>query len=112
MSGLDRHTIEVLTDDAHLTQSIGDILSTPIGSRVLRRDYGSDLPLLIDAPINPETMIDLFHATAVALDKWEPRFKLRRVEIADARSGYVDLRLTGEVSGATATVDTSVGGLS
>lgn len=97
MSGLDRHSTQILTDDAHLAQSIGDILSTPRGTRVMRRDYGSDLPLLIDAPINPETMIDLYHATAAALDEWEPRFQLRRVEIADARSGFVDLRLTGDV---------------
>lgn len=110
MSGLNRHTTKIMTDDAHLVQSISDILSTPIGSRVLRRDYGSDLPLLIDAPINPETMIDLFHAAAVALDKWEPRFKLRRVEISEARPGHVDLRLTGDVNGTAATVDTSVGG--
>ncbi len=109
MSGMSRHTTEPLTDDAHLAQSIGDILSTPIGSRVLRRDYGSDLPLLIDAPVNPQTMIDLFHATAVALDKWEPRFQLRRVEIAQAQAGYVDLRLTGDVSNTSTTISTSVG---
>lgn len=110
MSGLDRHTTELLTDDAHLAQSIGDILSTPIGTRVMRREYGSDLPLLIDAPINPETMIDLFHATAVALDRWEPRFQLRRVEIVEARSGFVDLRLTGDVRNAgEAQIVTTVG---
>lgn len=112
MSGMSRHTTEQLTGDAHLEQSIGDILSTPIGSRVLRRDYGSDLPLLIDAPVNPETMIDLFHATAVALDRWEPRFALRRVEIADASAGHVDLRLTGDVNSATTIINTGVGAAS
>ena len=76
----------------------------------MRRDYGSNLPLLIDAPINPETMIDLYHATAEALDKWEPRFQLRRVEIADARSGFVDLRLTGDVVDAGEALITSTVG--
>lgn len=109
MQGLDRNTTELLADDAHLEQSIGDILSTPIGSRVLRRDYGSDLPDLIDAPINPETMVDLFAATAEALDKWEPRFHLRRVEINEASEGRIDLQLTGDVNHSSTTINASLG---
>lgn len=97
MSGLDRNAARLMEPDAHLAQSIGDILSTPVGTRVMRRDYGSDLPLLIDAPINGETLIDVYHATAEALDRWEPRFRLRRVETAAAAAGRVELRLTGEV---------------
>lgn len=110
MSGLDRHSTQILTDDAHLTQSIGDILSTPKGTRVMRRGYGSDLPYLIDAPINGETMIDLFFATAEALDEWEPRFQLRRVEVAEASAGYIDLLLTGDVVAAGETQITATVG--
>ncbi|SMH35818.1 GPW/gp25 family protein [Maritimibacter sp. HL-12] len=94
---MDRHRGLSLDGDAHLTQSIGDILSTPIGSRVLRRDYGSNLPRLIDAPINGETVIDLYLASAEAIEKWEPRFRLSRVQIAGAGSGQVDLALLGSV---------------
>lgn len=34
----------VMTDWDHVQQSIRKILSTPIGSRVMRRNFGSDIP--------------------------------------------------------------------
>lgn len=97
MSGLGDHSARVLTAEAHLAQSIGNILSTPVGSRVMRRDYGSDLPSLIDAPINPTTAVDLYQAAAEAIERWEPRFDLDRVQIAEASAGKVALELTGTV---------------
>ncbi|KVE36755.1 GPW/gp25 family protein, partial [Burkholderia sp. TSV86] len=65
---------------AHLRQSIIDILTTPVGSRVMRRDYGSRLYQLVDAPLNAETIVDLYAATAEALAAWEPRFRLTQVK--------------------------------
>lgn len=103
MIGTSRTTGRLIDDQARLVQSIADILSTPKGTRVMRRDYGSDLPDIIDQPMNGETMVDLFAATAEAIDRWEPEFELRRVEIASASAGRVELRLTGEV--ATVTVE-------
>jgi phage baseplate assembly protein W len=99
MSGLSTVTARILPEDQHLAQSVNDILSTPTGSRVMRRDYGSDLPRLIDAPLNGETLVDLFAATAEAIDRWEPRFVLRRVEVDGALAGKLSLTLTGEVLG-------------
>lgn len=100
MTGLSRITFRPIDFDEHLAQSITDILSTPRGTRVMRRDYGSDLPRLIDAPMNGETLVDLFMATAEALDAWEPRFRLIRVEVPAASAGSMELTLTGEVAGA------------
>lgn len=97
MIGTSRITGQMIADEARLAQSIGDILSTPKGSRVMRRDYGSDLPLLIDQPMNGETVVDIFVATAEAIDLWEPEFQLTRVEIAAARAGHLELRLSGDV---------------
>lgn len=99
MSGLDRDTGTRMSANAHLAQSIADILATPLGTRVMRRDYGSELPRLIDAPINGETSVDLFIATAEAIERWEPRYRLRRVEIETAAPGRIALRLSGEVLG-------------
>ncbi|MCB1397257.1 MAG: GPW/gp25 family protein [Rhodobacteraceae bacterium] len=110
MSGMGRDTGRRLGDRAHLAQSIIDILSTPKGARVMRRDYGSDLPALIDAPINGETVVDLVMATAEAIATWEPRYVLRRVEIDEARPGHASLRLTGEVLGLSQVIDVTVGG--
>lgn len=109
MSGMGRDTGHRLSERAHLAQSISDILSTPKGTRVMRRDYGSDLPALIDAPINGETVVDLFMATAEALDRWEPRYRLRRVEIASARAGLMSLRLSGEVRGLDEVIEINLG---
>ncbi|WP_019833779.1 GPW/gp25 family protein [Sphingomonas sp. PR090111-T3T-6A] len=82
MSGVDRHTGKPLDGDAHLAQSIFDILSTPIGTRVMRRDYGSALFKLADAPFNPATQLRMYAATATALKRWEPRLALTRISIA------------------------------
>ncbi len=76
---MDARTGKVLNGVAHLQQSVQDILSTPIGTRVMRRDYGSDVPSIIDQPMTPGTLIDLFAAVAIALNKWEPEFKLSQV---------------------------------
>jgi phage baseplate assembly protein W len=95
MIGMDRTTGKLLSGEAHLAQSIGDILSTPIGTRVGRRDYGSLLPALIDQPYNAALRIRLFAATAVALLRWEPRIALKRVGLTRADDGAFTLSIEG-----------------
>lgn len=82
MIGLDANTGQAIDGNAHLAQSVADILSTPLGSRVMRRDYGSMLFDLIDQPLNPVTQQLHFAATAIALARWEPRLRLRRVAVS------------------------------
>jgi len=93
--GMNMATGRDLTGIDHLSQSINDILSTPIGSRVMRREYGSDLPDLIDAPMTPELTVDVFAAVALALDRWEPRYRVKRIWINEARAGFMDLGMSG-----------------
>ncbi|MBC6416260.1 MAG: GPW/gp25 family protein [Rhodospirillales bacterium] len=88
MIGMNRHTGRAIADGAHLAQSIRDILTTPRGSLVMLRDYGSDLPDLIDAPLNGETLVDAYLAIAEALDRWEPRVELARIELISSRPGH------------------------
>lgn len=95
MRGTDANTGKAISGKEHLRQSVRDILSTPIGSRVLRREYGSQLFELIDAPLNRSSVMDLIAATADALQRWEPRYELTRVQIAMSRPGAVTLDLTG-----------------
>ncbi|MDR5887562.1 GPW/gp25 family protein [Vreelandella janggokensis] len=80
----------------HLRQSLRDILTTPIGTRVMRRDYGSRLYQLVDAPMNNTTLVELYAATAEAVARWEPRFKLTRVRTESASPGHILLTLEGE----------------
>lgn len=77
----------------HLRQSIRDILTTPVGSRVMRRDYGSRLFQLVDAPLNRRTIADLYAATIEALLRWEPRIIPRRVQVEASSAGRAVLTL-------------------
>lgn len=96
MRGTDGSTGKALSGIAHLRQSVSDILRTPLGSRVLRRDYGSRLMALVDAPLNGETMTELVAATAEALDRWEPRLSLERVKVTELEGGKVSLAVYGK----------------
>ena len=96
MDGIHAATGKTLGGIDHLRQSIRDILTTPIGSRVMRRDYGSRLFELIDAPMNRSTLLNIYAATAEALATWEPRFKLQSVVASSASPGVVVLDMTGE----------------
>lgn len=79
---MDRFTGEPLDELGHIRQSIADILTTPLGSRVMRRDYGSLLPDLIDAPLNDATHLQACAAVTAALIRWEPRVRLDRVQLS------------------------------
>jgi phage baseplate assembly protein W len=96
MRGMSATTGAPIDGLAHLQQSIADILTTPVGSRVMRRDYGSQLPLLIDQPYNGSTRIRLYAAIATALMRWEPRVRLTRVAIEQGVApGAVSVTLEG-----------------
>lgn len=115
MNGMSAATGAQLSSSQHLAQSIRDILTTRLGSRLMRRDYGSLLPELIDQPFNGATRLQLYAATAMALMRWEPRIRLSRVQISDASfAGAVTLDLDGTVidtnESASLTVPLSLGG--
>jgi len=96
MAGMSRTTGKALNGFDHLRQSIADILSTPLGTRVHRRDYGSRLPRLVDRPINQSLVADMVAATAEALDRWEPRLRLEQIKIDNVTAdGQVTLSLVG-----------------
>ena len=87
-------TGRTVTDMDHINQSVKDILTTPIGSRIERRDYGSFLFLLLDNPHNAATRLRVIAATVIALNQWEPRIKLDSVDlIADKEK--LSMQITG-----------------
>src|SRR3546814_11426604 len=96
MSGMDRNTGAALHGDAHLRQSVATILSTPIGTRVGRRDFGSLLPELIDQPMTSANILRLYAATAVALSRWEDRLRLRRVSLSPGANRSEERRVGKE----------------
>jgi phage baseplate assembly protein W len=105
MSGMQASTGKRIEGDAHIAQSIRDILTTPIGTRVMRRDYGSRLPELIDAPLNAATRLLMSAATASAIARWEPRIRLSRVEMsAGDAQGRLSIALTATRTDVPATL--------
>jgi hypothetical protein len=104
-------TGRAIADLDHLYQSINRILSTPLGTRIARRTFGSDLPDLIDAPTNGATLVRLYAAVATALMRWEPRLQLTSVQLSadstDAFNGALILDIQGTTDEGD-TVSTSV----
>jgi len=96
MSGMGRITGKASDGIDHLRQSIVDILSTPLGTRLMRRTYGSNIPYLIDQPDNGATRVRIYAATVDALMRWEPRLRLTRVQLyTGSRPGQSILDLDG-----------------
>lgn len=93
--GMNAATGRQLDDMAHIRQSVRDILTTPIGTRVMRRDYGSLLPLLVDQPLNGATRLLVYAAIVMALMRWERRISLSTVDFSiDGPSLTADLTAT------------------
>lgn len=95
-TGVNASTGAPLSDWEHVEQSIGKILTTPLGSRVMRRDFGSDLYDLIDAKMVQRNVLALYVATAVAISRWEPRFVLTHAGVDRlGPDGVISLVLRG-----------------
>ena len=96
MKGMSATTGLGLAGVAHLRQSITDILGTPLGSRVMRSNYGSRLFELLDQPAGPQTTVAVHAAVAEALQQQEPRLELHQVQHRVYADGRFELTLMGE----------------
>lgn len=90
---IDRRTGKTLTDADHIRQSIQDILTTPTGTRVMRRDYGSLISELIDAPVNDALPLQLMAAIFDAIIRQEPRVTVTEIQLRRSENG-----LTADIS--------------
>ncbi|WP_129991205.1 GPW/gp25 family protein [Rahnella sp. CFA14(1/10)] len=93
--GMSRHSGRAVEDMAHLNQSVSDILRTPIGSRVMRRDYGSLLSELTDQPQNAALRLQIMAACYSAILKWEPRISLTGITFDSTFDGVMVVNITG-----------------
>lgn len=100
MTTFDRNTGDTIDGWAEVRQSIAVILTTPLGTRVMRRDFGSELMDLIDRPITPSVILAAYAATVQALARWEPRFAVTGVELASTGTdGSLSLSVWGIYKG-------------
>lgn len=113
MSGISKATGKVLSRRDHIGQSIADILTTPVRTRLMRRNYGSYLPQLVDHPATPANRLRLIAATAQAIMKWEPRTRLLSVRVGFTAQGKCQLHIvrrdTNSVDSTAFTVTVSGG---
>lgn len=107
MIGMDRRTGKPLSGLAHLRQSIEDILTTPIGSRRMRPEYGSSLRRYVDLPVNEGWKSAVQAEVARALGRWEPRLRLERVKVVSVVGGQVTLQLSGVYLGDSTVLEVS-----
>ncbi|HGL4398886.1 GPW/gp25 family protein [Enterobacter cloacae] len=108
--GMSQGNGRAITDTDHLHQSIRDILLTPQGSRIARREYGSLLSELIDQPQNPALRLQVMSAVYVALSRWEPRLTLDSITIDSSFDGSMVVELTGQRdNGAPVSLSVSTG---
>ncbi len=83
----------------HIRQSIQDILFTPIGSRVMRREYGSMIFSLLDQPFNDATRLQIMAASATAIMTWEDRVRLISAVFSKIESSKAQLDLEIQLVG-------------
>jgi hypothetical protein len=101
--GIDRKTGALLVGWPHVAQSIVTIVTTELGERVQRRDFGSNVPGLIDRPQNQETLLEFFIAIAEALEPrqvrnsiyGEPRFQVQQILVDAETPGEMVVAMTG-----------------
>jgi uncharacterized protein len=101
--GVDAESLKVLSGWDHVRQSMTTILETQVGSRVMLRDFGSDVVDMIDKPQNLEWLVTLYQTAAEALSPrmvrgrqyGEPGFELHLVQMAPSANGKITVELQG-----------------
>ncbi len=87
--------IEMVAEHAAVRQSILLLLSTAPGERVMRPDYGCDLQQLVFSPNDATTHGLAIYYVRRALQRWEPRIEILRIDAAASQAdpGRMDIML-------------------
>lgn len=111
MRGIDRRTGKALTGWPLFVSHAGDVLTTQIGSREKRRDYGSRCPELRgknNGPTN-QVLVQAYVAEAFAdpNNGLSDRFTVTRIDVTQTVSGFL-VKITGIYRGRVKTFDASI----
>ena len=101
MVGIDRETGKTLSGFADVAQKIFTICWTPIGVRVQREEFGSLIPkILLRENIDNRAFAIYYWCFCVAVELWEPRFKIKKLIPKDTvekrRVGTLDVYAVGD----------------
>jgi len=83
--------IDTVVDDESVRQSLLMLISTRPGERVMRPEYGCDLHRLVFSPNDDTTAGLAIHFVRQAVERWEPRVEILRVDAN--RDPYESTRL-------------------
>lgn len=108
MIGMDRRTGLPISGVEHLRQSIEDILTTPMGSRLMRPEYGSTIRRFVDLPVSEGWKSAVQAEAARALKRWEPRLELTQVQVLSVLDGRITFRLSGIYKGDSQLLEVNV----
>lgn len=91
-------SVRLVSGTAEIDAAIRMILSTVPGERVMRPEFGCAMWELVFAPITPGTLGLVEQTVREALERWEPRIELDRVQaVGDARTGTVSIQVAYRV---------------
>lgn len=98
MTGMNNQNGRAISGIDHILQSVRDILTTPIGSRVMRREYGSLLPDLMDQPLNEAILLRAYAASVIAITRWEPRISVQTIRrsVSSSTPGAATFAIEGQ----------------
>lgn len=81
--GIDgRGALALSQGTSEIEEAIQIILSTPIGHRVMRPEFGCRIHELVFAPINASTTTAAIHYVEEALGYWEPRIEVESIDVS------------------------------
>jgi phage baseplate assembly protein W len=87
--------LDTVQGDAAVRQALLLLLTTAPGERVMRPDYGCDLRKLVFSPNDDTTAGLAIHYVRRAVEAWEPRVDVLRIDAAPAEDepGRLDVVL-------------------
>lgn len=98
-AGFDRRTGRPIAGWDHVLQSLGVIFTTHFGERFMRRHFGSFVPRVLGERLVPSTLLRFWTAIIVAIELWEPRYRVTKIMPAASpeqlRQGILRYRLEG-----------------
>lgn len=87
MAGIDRNTGKLLAGWPHVVQSLMVLFTTHFGVRIMRRYFGSNVPPLLGENMTRITILRFTAAVMAAIDVWEPRFGITKVDMPSSAAG-------------------------
>ena len=106
--GVDRRTGRAISGIDHLYQSIADLITTRIGSRVMRPEYGSHLSAMVDLGITPGLASSYQAEVSRAIQRWYPIFSVKSVRAVSITGGQITFSIAGVYLGDNTTLELTV----